>query len=167
MNKIMLKKYQVKLLKLSTAEDIIAEVDMQSLKTSEVRIKNPQKIVMVNNMTHMGMSLVKWLPWNFGEVIPINKKHIVAVTNTAQILIDYFNKQNARIKDYKGGKYPEEDASQAMTGEVLTDKIHDEETEERIEKTFKEIEEDEQQRSKLDEIMDEVGVDPDDKKTIH
>ena len=43
--------YATKLIKLSNGDDVVGEVDLQSLKTSEIKIKNPQRIVTLTNTT--------------------------------------------------------------------------------------------------------------------
>ena len=36
--------YVTKLVKLSNGDDVVGEVDISSLRTSEIKIKNPQRI---------------------------------------------------------------------------------------------------------------------------
>ena len=93
--------YVTKLVKLSNGDDVVGEVDVSSLRTSEIKIKNPQRIVTLTNSTHMGMAFVKWVPWKYGDRIPINKRHVVTVCNTHPVVLDYYNKTNDKIKNYK------------------------------------------------------------------
>ena len=154
--------YATKLIKLSNGDDVVGEVDLQSLKTSEIKIKNPQRIVTLTNTTHMGMAFVKWVPWKYGDRIPVNKRHIVTVCNTHPVVLEYYNKTNEKIKNYKprtkveaaanaitGMEEPEEPDGASVQLERIIDKMVDGE-----------------EKTKLDEIMDELN-DPDKKITFH
>tara|TARA_R100001015_G_C4516771_1_gene86897 strand:- start:63 stop:539 length:477 start_codon:yes stop_codon:yes gene_type:complete len=154
--------YATKLIKLSNGDDVVGEVDLQSLKTSEIKIKNPQRIVTLTNTTHMGMAFVKWVPWKYGDRIPVNKRHIVTVCNTHPVVLEYYNKTNEKIKNYKprtkveaaanaitGMEEPEEPDGASAQLERIIDKMVDGE-----------------EKTKLDEIMDELN-DPDKKITFH
>ena len=90
-------RYSTKLIKLSNGDDVVGDVDVISLKTSEIIIKNPQKIVTMTNSTHMGMAFVKWVPWNFGDRIPVNKKHVVTVCNTHPTVLEYYKKMESLL----------------------------------------------------------------------
>ena len=154
--------YTTKLIKLSNGDDVVGEVDIASLKTSEIKIKNPQRIVTLTNTTHMGMAFVKWVPWKYGDRIPVNKRHIVTVCNTHPVVLEYYNKTNEKIKNYKprtkveaaanaitGMEEPEEPDGASVQLERIIDKMVDGE-----------------EKTKLDEIMDELN-DPDKKITFH
>ena len=154
--------YATKLIKPSNGDDVVGEVDLQSLKTSEIKIKNPQRIVTLTNTTHMGMAFVKWVPWKYGDRIPVNKRHIVTVCNTHPVVLEYYNKTNEKIKNYKprtkveaaanaitGMEEPEEPDGASAQLERIIDKMVDGE-----------------EKTKLDEIMDELN-DPDKKITFH
>lgn len=158
----MKQQYCSKLIKLSNGDDIVCEVDISSLKTQEVKVKNPQKIVTLTNQTHMGMAFVKWVPWKYGDRIPVNKRHIVTVCNTHPVVLEYYNKTNEKIKNYKprtkveaaanaitGMEEPEEPDGASVQLERIIDKMVDGE-----------------EKTKLDEIMDELN-DPDKKITFH
>ena len=154
--------YTTKLIKLSNGDDVVGEVDIASLKTSEIKIKNPQRIVTLTNTTHMGMAFVKWVPWKYGDRIPVNKRHIVTVCNTHPVVLEYYNKTNEKIKNYKprtkveaaanaitGMEEPEEpDGASAQLERIIDKMVYGEE------------------KTKLDEIMDELN-DPDKKITFH
>ena len=159
----MKQQYCSKLIKLSNGDDIVCEVDISSLKTQEVKVKNPQKIVTLTNQTHMGMAFVKWVPFNFGERIPINKKHIVTVCNTHPVVLEYYNKTNEKIKNYKP-RTKVEAAANAITGmeePEESDLVNVNQIKEVIDKMTGG-----EENTKLDEIMDELN-DPDKKITYH
>ena len=63
----------------------------------------------------MGMAFVKWVPWNYGERIPINKRHVVTVCNTHPVVLEYYNKTTDKIKNYKP-RTKVEAAANAITG---------------------------------------------------
>ena len=107
--------YVTKLIKLANGDDVVGEVDIASLKTSEIKVKNPQRIVTLTNQTHMGMAFVKWVPWNYGDRIPVNKRHVVTVCNTHPVVLDYYKKTNDKIKNYKP-RTKVEAAANAITG---------------------------------------------------
>ena len=106
--------YVTKLIKLANGDDVVGEVDIASLKTSEIKVKNPQRIVTLTNQTHMGMAFVKWVPWNYGDRIPVNKRHVVTVCNTHPVVLDYYKKTNDKIKNYKPRTKVEAAATMAL-----------------------------------------------------
>ena len=154
--------YITKLVKLSNGDDVVGEVDIASLKTSEIKIKNPQRIVTLTNSTHMGMAFVKWVPWNYGDRIPINKRHVVTVCNTHHVLLDYYKKTTDKIKNYKP-RSKVEAAANAITG--MEDPEESDGAREKLERLIDKMSKGEEQ-TKLDEIMDELS-DPDKKITYH
>jgi len=154
--------YITKLVKLSNGDDVVGEVDIASLKTSEIKIKNPQRIVTLTNSTHMGMAFVKWVPWNYGDRIPINKRHVVTVCNTHPVVLDYYNKTNDKIKNYKP-RTKVEAAANAITG--MEDPEESDGAREKLERLIDKMSKGEEQ-TKLDEIMDELN-DPNKKITYH
>ena len=110
----------------------------------------------------MGMAFVKWVPWKYGDRIPVNKRHIVTVCNTHPVVLEYYNKTTEKIKNYKprtkveaaanaitGMEEPEEPDGASAQLERIIDKMVDGE-----------------EKTKLDEIMDELN-DPDKKITFH
>ena len=154
--------YITKLVKLSNGDDVVGEVDIASLKTSEIKIKNPQRIVTLTNSTHMGMAFVKWVPWNYGDRIPINKRHVVTVCNTHPVVLDYYNKTNDKIKNYKP-RTKVEAAANAITG--MEDPEESDGAREKLERLIDKMTKGEEQ-TKLDEIMNELN-DPNKKITYH
>jgi hypothetical protein len=154
--------YITKLVKLSNGDDVVGEVDIASLKTSEIKIKNPQRIVTLTNSTHMGMAFVKWVPWNYGDRIPINKRHVVTVCNTHPVVLDYYKKTTDKIKNYKP-RSKVEAAANAITG--MEDPEESDGAREKLERLIDKMSKGEEQ-TKLDEIMDELN-DPDKKITYH
>ena len=155
-------RYSTKLIKLSNGDDVVGDVDVISLKTSEIIIKNPQKIVTMTNSTHMGMAFIKWVPWNFGDRIPVNKKHVVTVCNTHPTVLEYYKKTNDKIKNYKP-KTKVEAAANAITG--MEDPEEPEGATEQLQRLIDKMTSGED-KTKLDEIMDELN-DPDKKITYH
>jgi hypothetical protein len=155
-------RYSTKLIKLSNGDDVVGEVDVLSLKTNELKIKNPQRIVTMTNSTHMGMAFVKWVPWNYGDRIPINKKHIVTVCNMHPVVLEYYNKTTDKIKNYKP-KTKVEAAANAITG--MEDPEEPDGAREQLERIIDKMTSGEN-KSKLDEIMDELN-DPNKKITYH
>ena len=145
--------YVTKLVKLSNGDDVVGEVDISSLRTSEIKIKNPQRIVTLTNSTHMGMAFVKWVPWKYGDRIPINKRHVVTVCN---------NKTTDKIKNYKP-RTKVEAAANAITG--MEDPEEPDGAREQLERIIDKMTSGEE-KSKLDEIMDELN-DPNKKITFH
>ena len=154
--------YITKLVKLSNGDDVVGEVDIASLKTSEIKIKNPQRIVTLTNSTHMGMAFVKWVPWNYGDRIPINKRHVVTVCNTHPVVLDYYNKTTDKIKNYKP-RTKVEAAANAITG--MEDPEESDGAREKLERLIDKMSKGEEQ-TKLDEIMDKLN-DPNKKITYH
>ena len=154
--------YATKLIKLSNGDDVVGEVDLQSLKTSEIKIKNPQRIVTLTNTTHMGMAFVKWVPWKYGDRIPVNKRHIVTVCNTHPVVLEYYNKTNEKIKNYKP-RTKVEAAANAITG--MEDPEEPDGASVQLERIIDKMTQGEE-KTKLDEIMDELN-DPDKKITFH
>jgi len=155
-------RYSIKLIKLSNGDDVVGEVDVLSLKTNELKIKNPQRIVTMTNSTHMGMAFVKWVPWNYGDRIPINKKHIVTVCNMHPVVLDYYNKTTDKIKNYKP-RTKVEAAANAITG--MEEPEEPDGAREQLERIIDKMTSGED-KSKLDEIMDELN-DPNKKITYH
>jgi len=155
-------RYSTKLIKLSNGDDVVGEVDVLSLKTNELKIKNPQRIVTMTNSTHMGMAFVKWVPWNYGDRIPINKKHIVTVCNMHPVVLEYYNKTTDKIKNYKP-RTKVEAAANAITG--MEDPEEPDGAREQLERRIDKMTSGEN-KSKLDEIMDELN-DPNKKITYH
>ncbi len=154
--------YATKLIKLSNGDDVVGEVDLQSLKTSEIKIKNPQRIVTLTNTTHMGMAFVKWVPWKYGDRIPVNKRHIVTVCNTHPVVLEYYNKTNEKIKNYKP-RTKVEAAANAITG--MEEPEEPDGASVQLERIIDKMTQGEE-KSKLDEIMDELN-DPNKKITYH
>ena len=154
--------YVTKLIKLANGDDVVGEVDIASLKTSEIKVKNPQRIVTLTNQTHMGMAFVKWVPWNYGDRIPVNKRHVVTVCNTHPVVLDYYKKTNDKIKNYKP-KTKVEAAANAITG--MEEPEEPEGASAQLERIIDKLAKGEES-SKLDEIMDELN-DPDKKITFH
>tara|TARA_A100001011_G_scaffold374084_1_gene434186 strand:+ start:285 stop:761 length:477 start_codon:yes stop_codon:yes gene_type:complete len=154
--------YATKLIKLSNGDDVVGEVDLQSLKTSEIKIKNPQRIVTLTNTTHMGMAFVKWVPWKYGDRIPVNKRHIVTVCNTHPVVLEYYNKTNEKIKNYKP-RTKVEAAANAITG--MEEPEEPDGASVQLERIIDKMAQGEE-KTKLDEIMDELN-DPDKKITFH
>jgi hypothetical protein len=154
--------YATKLIKLSNGDDVVGEVDLQSLKTSEIKIKNPQRIVTLTNTTHMGMAFVKWVPWKYGDRIPVNKRHIVTVCNTHPVVLEYYNKTNEKIKNYKP-RTKVEAAANAITG--MEEPEEPDGASVQLERIIDKMTQGEE-KTKLDEIMDELN-DPDKKITFH
>ena len=155
--------YVTKLVKLSNGDDVVGEVDVSSLRTSEIKIKNPQRIVTLTNTTHMGMAFVKWVPWNYGERIPINKRHVVTVCNTHPVVLEYYNKTTDKIKNYKP-RTKVEAAANAITGMEEPEEgefVNVNQIKEVIDKMTGG-----EENTKLDEIMDELS-DPNKKITYH
>ena len=154
--------YVTKLIKLANGDDVVGEVDIASLKTSEIKVKNPQRIVTLTNQTHMGMAFVKWVPWNYGDRIPVNKRHVVTVCNTHPVVLDYYKKTNDKIKNYKP-RTKVEAAANAITG--MEEPEEPEGASAQLERIIDKLAKGEES-SKLDEIMDELN-DPDKKITYH
>ena len=154
--------YVTKLIKLANGDDVVGEVDIASLKTSEIKVKNPQRIVTLTNQTHMGMAFVKWVPWNYGDRIPVNKRHVVTVCNTHPVVLDYYKKTNDKIKNYKP-RTKVEAAANAITG--MEDPEEPDGASAQLERIIDKLAKGEES-SKLDEIMDELN-DPDKKITFH
>tara|TARA_R100000329_G_C7552069_1_gene195085 strand:+ start:226 stop:705 length:480 start_codon:yes stop_codon:yes gene_type:complete len=154
--------YVTKLIKLANGDDVVGEVDIASLKTSEIKVKNPQRIVTLTNQTHMGMAFVKWVPWNYGDRIPVNKRHVVTVCNTHPVVLDYYKKTNDKIKNYKP-KTKVEAAANAITG--MEEPEEPDGASAQLERIIDKLAKGEES-SKLDEIMDELN-DPDKKITFH
>ena len=154
--------YATKLIKLSNGDDVVGEVDLQSLKTSEIKIKNPQRIVTLTNTTHMGMAFVKWVPWKYGDRIPVNKRHIVTVCNTHPVVLEYYNKTNEKIKNYKP-RTKVEAAANAITG--MEEPEEPDGASVQLERIIDKMTQGDE-KTKLDEIMDELN-DPDKKITFH
>ena len=154
--------YVTKLIKLANGDDVVGEVDIASLKTSEIKVKNPQRIVTLTNQTHMGMAFVKWVPWNYGDRIPVNKRHVVTVCNTHPVVLDYYKKTNDKIKNYKP-KTKVEAAANAITG--MEEPEESDGASAQLERIIDKLAKGEES-SKLDEIMDELN-DPDKKITFH
>ena len=154
--------YTTKLIKLSNGDDVVGEVDIASLKTSEIKIKNPQRIVTLTNTTHMGMAFVKWVPWKYGDRIPVNKRHIVTVCNTHPVVLEYYNKTNEKIKNYKP-RTKVEAAANAITG--MEEPEEPDGASVQLERIIDKMAQGEE-KTKLDEIMDELN-DPDKKITFH
>ena len=154
--------YVTKLIKLANGDDVVGEVDIASLKTSEIKVKNPQRIVTLTNQTHMGMAFVKWVPWNYGDRIPVNKRHVVTVCNTHPVVLDYYKKTNDKIKNYKP-RTKVEAAANAITG--MEEPEEPEGASAQLERIIDKLAKGEES-SKLDEIMDELN-DPDKKITFH
>ena len=154
--------YVTKLVKLSNGDDVVGEVDISSLRTSEIKIKNPQRIVTLTNQTHMGMAFVKWVPWNYGDRIPVNKRHVVTVCNTHPVVLDYYKKTNDKIKNYKP-RTKVEAAANAITG--MEEPEEPDGASAQLERIIDKLAKGEES-SKLEEIMDELN-DPDKKITFH
>ena len=154
--------YVTKLIKLANGDDVVGEVDIASLKTSEIKVKNPQRIVTLTNQTHMGMAFVKWVPWNYGDRIPVNKRHVVTVCNTPPVVLDYYKKTNDKIKNYKP-RTKVEAAANAITG--MEEPEEPDGASAQLERIIDKLAKGEES-SKLDEIMDELN-DPDKKITFH
>lgn len=154
--------YVTKLIKLANGDDVVGEVDIASLKTSEIKVKNPQRIVTLTNQTHMGMAFVKWVPWNYGDRIPVNKRHVVTVCNTHPVVLDYYKKTNDKIKNYKP-RTKVEAAANAITG--MEEPEEPDGASAQLERIIDKLAKGEES-SKLDEIMDELN-DPDKKITYH
>ena len=154
--------YVTKLVKLSNGDDVVGEVDISSLRTSEIKIKNPQRIVTLTNSTHMGMAFVKWVPWNYGDRKPVNKRHVVTVCNTHPVVLDYYKKTNDKIKNYKP-RTKVEAAANAITG--MEEPEEPDGASAQLERIIDKLAKGEES-SKLDEIMDELN-DPDKKITFH
>jgi len=158
----MTEQYITKIVKLSNGDDVVGEVDIASLQTSELKIKNPQRIVTLTNDTHMGMAFVKWVPWNYGDRIPINKRHVVTVCNTHPVVLDYYNKTTEKIKNYKP-RTKVEAAANAITG--MEDPDEPGGARAQIERIIDKMAKGDG-RSKLDDIMDTLN-DPTKKITYH
>ena len=164
------KMHPIKYIKLSTGDDIVAQVDMKTIKNGELIVINPQKVSIIEQIGVLSMALVKWLPWEDGQRIPINKRHIITVSNCQPVMYDYYHKTEARIKNFKKTGDPQDEKAVAITGQVIEDqppkKMNEEvaKTAAKLRKMFKETVEEEEQ-SKLDELMDEL--DDKDKNTIH
>ena len=154
--------YVTKLIKLANGDDVVGEVDIASLKTSEIKVKNPQRIVTLTNQTHTGMAFVKWVPWNYGDRIPVNKRHVVTVCNTHPVVLDYYKKTNDKIKNYKP-RTKVEAAANAITG--MEEPEEPDGASAQLERIIDKLAKGEES-SKLDEIMDELN-DPDKKITFH
>ena len=154
--------YVTKLIKLANGDDVVGDVDIASLKTSEIKVKNPQRIVTLTNQTHMGMAFVKWVPWNYGDRIPVNKRHVVTVCNTHPVVLDYYKKTNDKIKNYKP-RTKVEAAANAITG--MEEPEEPDGASAQLERIIDKLAKGEES-SKLDEIMDELN-DPDKKITYH
>ena len=154
--------YVTKLIKLANGDDVVGEVDIASLKTSEIKVKNPQRIVTLTNQTHMGMAFVKWVPWNYGDRIPVNKRHVVTVCNTHPVVLDYYKKTNDKIKNYKP-RTKVEAAANAITG--MEEPEEPDGASAQLERLIDKLAKGDES-SKLDEIMDELN-DPDKKITYH
>ena len=154
--------YVTKLIKLANGDDVVGDVDIASLKTSEIKIKNPQRIVTLTNQSHMGMAFVKWVPWNYGDRIPVNKRHVVTVCNTHPVVLDYYKKTNDKIKNYKP-RTKVEAAANAITG--MEDPEEPDGAREQLERIIDKMTQGEE-KAKLDEIMDELNA-PDKKITFH
>ena len=154
--------YVTKLIKLANGDDVVGEVDIASLKTSEIKVKNPQRIVTLTNQTHMGMAFVKWVPWNYGDRIPVNKRHVVTVCNTHPVVLDYYKKTNDKIKNYKP-RTKVEAAANAITG--MEEPEEPDGASAQLERIIDKLAKGEES-SKLDEIMVELN-DPDKKITFH
>ena len=162
--------HPIKYIKLSTGDDIVAQVDMKTLKNGELIVINPQKVSIIEQVGLLSMALVKWIPWEDGQRIPINKRHVITVSNCQQIMHDYYHKTEAKIRNYKGNGDPQDDNAVAITGQVIDNPSSAAsnkevaETAKRLRKLFKESVENEE-KSKLDEIMEELN--DKDKNTIH
>ena len=154
--------YVTKLIKLANGDDVVGDVDIASLNTSEIKVKNPQRIVTLTNQTHMGMAFVKWVPWNYGDRIPVNKRHVVTVCNTHPIVLDYYRKTNDKIKNYKP-KTKVEAAANAITG--MDDPEEPDGASAQLERLIDKLAKGDES-SKLDDIM-ELLNDPDKKITFH
>ena len=154
--------YVTKLIKLANGDDVVGEVDIASLKTSEIKVKNPQRIVTLTNQTHMGMAFVKWVPWNYGDRIPVNKRHVVTVCNTHPVVLDYYKKTNDKIKNYKP-RTKVEAAANAITG--MEEPEEPDGASAQLERIIDKLAKGDES-SKLDDIMDELN-DPDKKITFH
>ena len=154
--------YVTKLIKLANGDDVVGEVDIASLKTSEIKVKNPQRIVTLTNQTHMGMAFVKWVPWNYGDRIPVNKRHVVTVCNTHPVVLEYYKKTNDKIKNYKP-RTKVEAAANAITG--MEEPEEPDGASAQLERLIDKLAKGDES-SKLDEIMDELN-DPDKKITFH
>ena len=154
--------YVTKLVKLSNGDDVVGEVDISSLRTSEIKIKNPQRIVTLTNTTHMGMAFVKWVPWKYGDRIPINKRHVVTVCNTHPVVLEYYNKTNDKIKNYKP-RTKVEAAANAITG--MEEPEEPEGASDQLKRIIDKMTQGED-KSRLDEIMNELN-DPNKKITYH
>ena len=164
------KMYPIKYIKLSTGDDIVAQVDMKTLKNGELIVINPQKVSIIEQVGLLSMALVKWIPWEDGQRIPINKRHVVTVSNCQPVMHDYYHKTEARIRNFKKTGDPQDEKAVAITGQVIEDPAPKNmstdvaKTAAKLRKLFKESVE-EEEKSKLDEIMDELN--DKDKNTIH
>ena len=166
------KMHPIKYIKLSTGDDILAQVDMKTLKNGELIVINPQKVSIIEQVGLLSMALVKWMPWEDGQRIPINKRHVVTVSNCQPIMYDYYHKTEARIRNYKRTGKSSDDGSVDITGQVLQDgqsgakgdNVEISKIADKLRKQFVESIE-EEERTKLDELMEELK----DKKknTIH
>ena len=159
--------HPIKYIKLSTGEDIIAKVDMKTLKNGELVVVNPQKVSIIEQVGFLSMALVKWIPWEDGQRIPINKRHVVTVSNCQPVMHDYYYKTEAKIRNYKTGNNPQDDNAVAITGQFIEGQEQQQDvakTAAKLRKLFKESVEKEE-KSRLDEIMDELN--DKDKNTIH
>jgi hypothetical protein len=110
----------------------------------------------------MGMAFVKWVPWKYGDRIPVNKRHIVTVCNTHPVVLEYYNKTNEKIKNYKP-RTKVEAAANAITG--MEEPEEPDGASVQLERIIDKMTQGEE-KTKLDEIMDELN-DPDKKITFH
>ena len=166
------KMHPIKYIKLSTGEDLLAQVDMKTLKNGELIVINPQKVSIIEQVGFLSMALIKWIPWEDGQRIPINKRHVITVSNCQPVMHEYYHKTESKIKNYKRSGDPQDDNAVAITGQVIDGqqtqpRMSEKEvakTASKLRKLFKESVEKEE-KSKLDEIMDELN--DKDKNTIH
>lgn len=83
----------VKLIKLLTGEDLIAEV-VQSNDANEVMVRNPIRVVVLPNKVDPKTPSVGFAPWaDFSEdkVVAINKSHIVTTMTPIKEFINQYN----------------------------------------------------------------------------
>ena len=104
------KMHPIKYIKLSTGEDIVAQVDMKTLKNGELIVVNPQKVSIIEQVGFLSMALVKWIPWEDGQRIPINKRHVITVSNCQPVMHDYYHKTEAKIRNFKRTGDPQDDS---------------------------------------------------------
>ncbi|MHA1470166.1 MAG: hypothetical protein ACTSSP_06335 [Candidatus Asgardarchaeia archaeon] len=87
----------IKILKLTSGEDIIGEIEYGS--KDDIIVENPAKIVLFPAEEHgIGMALMVWLPYSNDKKVSIKNNFIMAkVKPTAEMINEYSSKFGSGI----------------------------------------------------------------------